>query len=78
MHLADAFIHIYSGYKKCYQYVCCLGIEPTSFRAANAMLYHWEQEQNTGLWDKFENSCSKLSHFGLQKSVISPAKISIK
>ncbi len=41
MHLADAFIHIYSGYKKCYQYVCYLGIEPTNFCAANAMLYHW-------------------------------------
>ncbi len=24
-----------------YQYVCCLGIEPTTFCAANAMLYHW-------------------------------------
>ncbi len=24
-----------------YQYVCSLGIEPTTFYAANAMLYHW-------------------------------------
>ncbi len=24
-----------------YQYVCSLGIEPTAFCAANAMLYHW-------------------------------------
>ncbi len=24
-----------------YQYVCSLGIEPTTFCAANAMLYHW-------------------------------------
>ncbi len=24
-----------------YQYVCSLGIEPTIFCAANAMLYHW-------------------------------------
>ncbi len=24
-----------------YQYVCSLGIEPRTFCAANAMLYHW-------------------------------------
>ncbi len=42
MHLADAFIqsdlqaiHLF------YQYVCSLGIEPTTFCAANAVLYHW-------------------------------------
>ncbi len=43
MHLADAFIdlqyiqviHLYC------QYVCSLGIEPTTFCAAEAMLYHW-------------------------------------
>ncbi len=42
MHLADAFIqsdlqaiHIF------YQCVCSLGIEPTTFCAVNAMLYHW-------------------------------------
>ncbi len=44
MHLADAFIqsdlqciqaiHFFN------QYVCSLGIEPTTFCAANAMLYH--------------------------------------
>ncbi len=44
MHLADAFIqsdlqciqaiHVF------YHYVCSLGIEPTTFCAANAMLYH--------------------------------------
>ncbi len=47
MHLADAFIqsdlqciqaiHIFLFY----QYVCSLGIEPMTFCAANAMLYHW-------------------------------------
>ncbi len=46
MHLADAFIqsdlqciqvkHFLFG-----QYMCSLGIEPTTFFAANAMLYHW-------------------------------------
>ncbi len=48
MHLADAFIQsdlqciqdIYFFY----QYVCSLGIEPTTFCAANAMLYHWATE----------------------------------
>ncbi len=45
MHLADAFIqsdlqsilaiHLF------YQYVCSLGIEPTTCCAADAMLYHW-------------------------------------
>ncbi len=37
MHLADYIqaIHFF------YQYVCSLGIEPMTFCAANAMLYHW-------------------------------------
>ncbi len=47
MHLADVFI---KSDLQCmqtillfifYQYVCSLGIEPTIFCAANAMLYHW-------------------------------------
>ncbi len=54
MHLADAFIQ---SDLQCiqaiicfYQYVCSLGIEPTTFCAANAMLYHWA----TGtLWNTF-------------------------
>ncbi len=32
---------VHSGYTLFYQYVCSLGIEPTTFCAANAMLYHW-------------------------------------
>ncbi len=36
MHLADAFIE-FGLYIFC-QYVCSLGIEPTTFCAANAML----------------------------------------
>ncbi len=31
----------HSGYTLFHQYVCSLGIEPTTFCAANAMLYHW-------------------------------------
>ncbi len=31
----------YSGYNFFYPYVCSLVIEPTTFCAANAMLYHW-------------------------------------
>ncbi len=30
-----------SGYTLFSQYVCSLGIEPTTFCAANAVLYHW-------------------------------------
>ncbi len=45
MHLADAFIqsdlHCIQAIIFFYQYVCSLGIEPTTFCAANAMLYHW-------------------------------------
>ncbi len=47
MHLADAFIqsdlqciqaiHVFFFF---YHYVCSLGIEPTTFCVANAMLYH--------------------------------------
>ncbi len=44
MHLADAFIQsdlqLHSGYTFFCQYVCSLGIEPTTFCAADAMLYH--------------------------------------
>ncbi len=42
MHLADAFIqsNVHLGYAFFCQYVCSLGIEPTPFCAANAMLYH--------------------------------------
>ncbi len=44
MHLADAFIqsdlHLHSGHTFFHQYVCSLGIEPTTCCASNAMLYH--------------------------------------
>ncbi len=44
MHLVDTFIQ---SDLQCiqvihfWQYVCSLGIEPSNFCAANAMLYHW-------------------------------------
>ncbi len=43
MHLADAFIQSDLQYIQVIHvlYVCFLGIEPTTFCAANAMLYHW-------------------------------------
>ncbi len=45
MHLADAFIQsdLLSGYTFFFFFIsmCSLGIEPTTFCAANAMLYHW-------------------------------------
>ncbi len=44
MHLADAFIQsdlqCIQAIHFFFQYVCSLGIEPTTFCAANAMLYH--------------------------------------
>ncbi len=40
MHLADAFIQSDLQWMFCH-YACSLGIEPTTFCAANAMLYHW-------------------------------------
>ncbi len=45
MHLADAFIQsdlqCIQAIYFFYQYACSLGIEPTTFCAANTMLYHW-------------------------------------
>ncbi len=45
MHLADAFIQsdlkCIQGRIFFHQYVCSLGFEPTTFCAANTMLYHW-------------------------------------
>ncbi len=44
MHLADAFIQSDLQYIQAIhfcQFVCSLGIEPTTFWAANAMLNHW-------------------------------------
>ncbi len=40
LHLADAFIQ--SDFQVLYVlYLCSLGIEPTTFCAANVILYHW-------------------------------------
>ncbi len=53
MHFSVEYIYIYQMlstysafrlYIFFYQYVCSLGIEPTTFWAANAMLYHWAPE----------------------------------
>ncbi len=46
MHLADTFIQsalqcIQAIIVLFYQYVCSLGIEPTTFSTTNPMLYHW-------------------------------------
>ncbi len=34
-----------------YQYVCSLGIEPTTFCAANTMLYHWATQEHIYICD---------------------------
>ncbi len=41
-HFYPKRLTVHSGYTGFFnQYVCSLGIEPTTFCAANAMLYHW-------------------------------------
>ncbi len=76
MHLADAFIqsdlqciqaiHIF------YQYVCSLGIEPTTFCAANAMLYHWA----TGTLNQSSNqSRALLMNATLSDKMKMPSKL---
>ncbi len=39
-HFYPKRLTVHSGYTFC-QYACSLGIEPTTFCATNAMLYHW-------------------------------------
>ncbi len=36
---------VHSGYTYFYQYVYSLGIEPMTFCAANAMLFHWTTQE---------------------------------
>ncbi len=47
-----------------YQYVCSLGIEPMTFGAANAMLYHWA----TGT-DRLSSTLSQDSRLELPEEV---------
>ncbi len=50
MHLEDAFIQsdlqLHSGYTFFNQYVCSLGIKPTTFSATDTMLYHWATQEH--------------------------------
>ncbi len=50
LHLSDAFIQsnlqLHSGYTFFFQYMCSLGIEPTTLCAADAMLYHWATQEH--------------------------------
>ncbi len=50
MHLADAFIQsnlqLHSGYTFFCQYMCSLEIEPTTFCAGDATLYHWATQEH--------------------------------
>ncbi len=49
MHLADAFIQsdlqLHSGYTV-FISICYLGIQPTTFCTADAMLYHWATQEH--------------------------------
>ncbi len=47
MHLADTFIQSDLQCIQVIQYMCSLGIEPTTFCAADAMLYHWATQEHT-------------------------------
>ncbi len=40
-HFYPKRLTVHSGYTFFCQYVCSLGIEPTTFALANTMLYHW-------------------------------------
>ncbi len=55
MRLADAFIQsdlqLHSGYTFLIS-MCSLGIKPTTFCAADAMLYHWATQEHTFHWRK--------------------------
>ncbi len=60
--LMDVFIQsdlqLHSGYTFFNQYVCSLGIEPTTFCAADAMLYHWATEEYIP-WMQYQSLCKK-------------------
>ncbi len=72
MHLADAFIQ---SDLQCIQdiyfcqYVSSLGIEPTTFRAANAMLYHWATETPgfDNIWPRY--NYLKIWNLRVQKKI---------
>ncbi len=47
---------IHSGYTFFYPYLCSLGIKPTTFCAANTMLYYWATQEH--MWSgKWCNNC---------------------
>ncbi len=63
LHLPDAFIQsdlqLHSGYTFFYQYLRSLGIEPTTFCAANAMLYHWATQDGYNILTKLRQFKNK-------------------
>ncbi len=78
MYLAEAFIQsnlqCIQAIHFFYQYVCCLGIEPTTFCDANTMLYHW----TTGIQPSSSSSLVQSHrYFGVLCTVIHYYCISI-
>ncbi len=64
---------VHSGYIFFYQYVCSLGIEPTTFCAANAMLYHWATGtlmRCTGTQEIMKHHFGMIFHYVLMKLLI--------
>ncbi len=68
MHLADTFIQSDlqsrfiqsdSSYNFFCPYVCSLGIEPTTFCATNAMLYHWATGTHSSQWPRADKMQKK-------------------
>ncbi len=53
-------LQLHSVYTFFNQYVCSLGIEPTTFCAANAMLYHWATQEYIP-WMQYQSLCKKNS-----------------
>ncbi len=75
MHLADAFIQTtYSAFRLYigfvfYQYMCTLGIEPTTFCAANTMFYHWAtgtpaQHQRRAVFEELYTAAGQMLDAG--------------
>ncbi len=81
---SDIYIYIYAFSRRFYPkrltiafrlyIMCSLGIEPTTFCAADAMLYHWatqEQQKSSGVWTELAKSTgwySKAINYYVQHS----------
>ncbi len=51
---------VHSSYYSFCPYVCSLGIEPTTFCATNAMLYHWATGTHSSQWPRADKIQKKI------------------